>query len=291
MLRSLYAPGFFLGFIGAALWLFETGQPAWLLGPLLVTAIGVSLFVERLIPYQTGWNHDHSDTGRDVAHALVNEASNAFAVLSIPLLAVLAAAGEAWPAHWPLVAQLGFATIVADIGISLAHYASHRIASLWRLHAVHHSVRRLYGFNGLMKHPLHQAIEVIAGTTPLVMIGMPQNVAWLLAFAVSIQLLLQHSNADIRLGALRYLWSVAPVHRWHHVASDTEGDVNFGLFTPLVDVVLGTARFGSSRHVVAGTLGISGDPSYPQAYLPQLAAPFVRIARAEQPPSGGARTS
>lgn len=276
MLRFFYAPGFFIGFIGIALWMFESGQPVWLLAPLFAAALCLSFGVERVIPYQLEWNRDHGDTRRDVAHALVNEVTNILAVLTIPSLAAFALGRELWPQQWPLAAQLGLAIIIAEIGISLAHYASHRVRSLWRLHAVHHSVRRLYGFNGLMKHPLHQAIEVAAGTMPLLLMGMPQEIAWLLAFSVSIQLLLQHSNADIRLGPLRYIWSIAPVHRWHHVASGAEGDVNFGLFTPLVDMLLGTARFGSSRHVVSGALGVAGEPAYPDSYLQQLAAPFTR---------------
>lgn len=49
---------------------------------------------------------------------------------------------------------------MADLGITLMHWLSHRSALLWRLHAVHRSVHRIYGLNGLMKHPL------ITGTAP-----------------------------------------------------------------------------------------------------------------------------
>ena len=63
--------------------------------------------------------------------------------------------------------QLLLALPVADLGITLVHYASHRLPLLWRLHAVHHSVTRMYGFNGLMKHPLHQAAEAVGGVLPL----------------------------------------------------------------------------------------------------------------------------
>lgn len=77
-----------------------------------------------------------------------------------------------------------------DAGITLAHFASHRITVLWRCHAVHHSARRMYGFNGLMKHPIHQSIETLAGTLPLIVLGLPSDVALVLVFAVAIQLLL-----------------------------------------------------------------------------------------------------
>ncbi|MFX5594961.1 sterol desaturase family protein, partial [Acinetobacter baumannii] len=91
--------------------------------------------------------------------------------------------------------------------------ASHRSALLGRLHAVHHSVQRLYGFNGLMKHPLHLGLEALGGTLPLWLRGVPQTVAALLAFAIGIQLLLQHSNVDMRIGGLRHVFAWAPLHR------------------------------------------------------------------------------
>lgn len=71
------------------------------------------------------------------------------------------------------MAQVLLAVAVTDMGVTLVHVASHRVGWLWRMHAVHHSVRRFYGFNGLMKHPLHGALELAAGTAPLLVLGMP----------------------------------------------------------------------------------------------------------------------
>jgi len=165
------------------------------------------------------------------------------------------------------------AIVIADFGITLAHYASHKIDILWRFHSVHHSVERLYGFNGLMKHPLHQTIELIAGTTPLLLMGLPVEVGALLAFSIAIQLMLQHSNVDMRLGSLLYIWAVAPGHRHHHVASKTNGDVNFGLFTMLWDHALGTFVI-NRQQPLNGELGIAGRPKFPSNYIDQLVEPF-----------------
>ncbi|PJI87224.1 sterol desaturase family protein [Sphingomonas koreensis] len=271
---TLYAPLFFLGFVGMTCWLLAAGHsPFWLL-PLLLVAIAVSGTLERLIPWDPVWNKDHGDTARDITHALVNEASNIVSILAIPLLGALLPTSGLWPSHWSFVAQLALAIGLADLGITLAHYASHKSEWLWRLHAPHHSVERMYGFNGLMKHPLHQAIEMLAGLSPLLLMGLPQNIAWALAVAVSIQLMLQHSNVDMRIGLLRYVWAIAPAHRFHHIRSAREGDVNFGLFTSLWDVLLGTARF-SGPPIRAGDIGIDGRPDYPRGYAAQLAEPFT----------------
>lgn len=274
--RLLFAPLFFIGFIGAALWLWQrTASPA-MLGLLLLAAIAVSLVVERIAPYQRAFNRSRGDGWRDIVHALVNEGCNSALLSLFPLFAALAPGPGCWPTHWPLWAQLGIAIIVADAGITLTHYCSHRYALLWRFHAVHHSVERLYGFNGLMKHPIHQAIELTAAATPLLLLGMPQQVGWLLAFSVAIQLQLQHSNTAMRVGPLAGVWAVAPAHRFHHVNTPGKGDVNFGLFTTLWDHLLGTFVADAGREFVPGDFGIADNPDYPRTYLAQLLAPFRR---------------
>lgn len=277
LIRVAYAPVFFVGFLWSAVILDERGAPPWGLPILLVMALAVSFMAERVVPYERAWNRSHGDDGRDLLHAVVNETSIFLSVLAVPLIAELIPDSGAWPDDWPLLWQLGAAILVADLGITLAHYASHRIAALWRLHAVHHAVKRMYGFNGLLKHPLHQAIELTAGVAPLVLMGMPQNIAWLLAFAVAIQLILQHSNVDMKIGPLIYIWAVAPAHRHHHLASQTDGDVNFGLFTSLWDHLLGTFRSGADTPR-AGEIGVFGRPDYPKGYLLQLMEPFRRRA-------------
>lgn len=272
--RWTYAPLILVGFNAAAMMIVISDVPKWTLGWLLAAAIGVSFLIEGFIPYQKDWNRPQGDRSRDLMHFLVNEASIAGSVMLIPVAAVLMPFPRLWPDALPLWAQLILAILVADAGITLAHWASHRNNILWRFHAVHHSVRRMYGFNGLMKHPLHQAIELTAGTAPLVLAGMPLEVALLLAFAVAVQLLLQHSNADMRIGPLRYVLALAPVHRFHHLKSAEEGDVNFGLFTTLWDRLLGTAAFDPDKRFTSADLGIGDMPDYPRTYLRQLIQPF-----------------
>ena len=228
------------------------------------------------MPFKTAWNQGGGDGPRDLCHALVNEGLNVASVASVPLLASVLPTSGLWPEQWPLALQLLLAIVVADLGITLVHYASHRSALLWRLHAVHHSVTRLYGFNGLMKHPLHQLLETLGGTLPLLLVGLPQEVALLLAFSVSTQLLLQHSNVDMRIGALRHVFAWAPVHRLHHFKYGRTGDVNFALFFPLWDRLLGTALHLPGYALADDDVGIGDRPDYPMAYRAQLLEPLRR---------------
>lgn len=272
--RILYAPLYFLTFVAGAAMLISAGVSPWWLIALLVVAVAASLIAERIAPFEIHWNRNQGDTRRDLAHALVNESSILVLVLLLPLFASLVPWPSVWPTSLPLWAQVVLAIFLLDAGISFVHFASHRVPLLWRFHAVHHSVRRMYGFNGLLKHPVHQLIEIAIGTLPWLLMGMPQNIAVVGSFAVAIQLQLQHSNVDMRIGPLAYLWAVAPVHRHHHLASATEGDVNFGLFFTVWDVLLGTARFRSSHHIRAGQVGIAGRADFPETYFAQLAEPF-----------------
>lgn len=274
VLRLGFVPFVLLGGNALALTLVSMGAHHVWLAALIVGVIFVSFLVERLIPYNPDWNLSHQDRWRDRLHFVVNEGANFLSILGLPFLAALLPNFGVWPSHWPLWGQLLLAIGIVDFGITMAHFASHRINWLWRFHAVHHSVKRMYGFNGLMKHPLHQLIEGVCGVLPVILLGVQQDVAWLLVVAIALQLLLQHSNADVRVGPFKYVLALAPAHRFHHLNSAREGDVNFGLFTMVWDWLLGTASFDPNRTFTSDDLGIEGEPDYPTDYWSQLIRPF-----------------
>ncbi|MGW7459649.1 sterol desaturase family protein [Streptomyces sp. NPDC054797] len=272
--RFFYAPFLLLGINGAGIALLAAGASRlWLLA-LLAVAVAASFTAERLVPYLPEWNEAAGDGGRDTAHAVVNETLVLASVTAIPLLAAVVTVADVWPHGWPFALQVLFAVLAADAGITLVHFASHKVGVLWRFHAVHHSVNRFYGFNGLMKHPLHQSVELTAGVAPLLVIGLPVDVAAGLSLAAAVQLLLQHSNADYRVGPLRGVLALNEGHRFHHLKWAGVGDVNFGLFTLIWDRMLGTYSFDPARRFTSADLGMAAKPDYPVGYLAQLAEPF-----------------
>lgn len=283
MIRLLYLP-FFI-FIGNGIAIYLVSQDyskLWLL-VLLAGFISLAFILERMVPYDANFNLAKGDSKRDFIHAMVNESLSLMGLLFVPIIAIINPLPTVWPIHSPLWLQLVLAVFIADIGITLAHYASHRIDALWRLHAVHHSIKRMYGFNGLMKHPLHQTIETICGTTPLLLLGVPQEVLILLVVAVVLQLLLQHSNVAYFSGPLKKIWVVNEVHRFHHLNTAKEGDVNFGLFTTFTDHLLGTVYFDKKRVIGTKDLGISSEPNYPVNYMSQLLEPFRKTKPENSP--------
>ncbi|WP_433678158.1 sterol desaturase family protein [Nocardia sp. CA-119907] len=273
--RYGYVPFLLIGLNGIGIALSSIGAPKFWLLLVLAVAIIASFLVERVIPYRVEWNDNLNDTLRDRIHAFVNEMLILFSVAAIPLLAAIVPAPGIWPTSWPFLCQVLIAILVADLGITLAHVASHKIGFLWRFHAVHHSVKRFYGLNGLMKHPLHQTVEMAAGVAPLILIGLPSNVAAALALSVAIQLLLQHSNADYRVGPAKYLLALNEGHRFHHLKFAGIGDVNFGLFTLIWDHLLRTYSYDPARRFGTDDLGMAAKPDYPTAYVDQLVYPFT----------------
>ena len=274
LIRCGYAPAMMLGINGAAIALARAPWSELWMAALILVAIGLSFAAEKILPYTTEWNQSLGDGRRDVAHAFVNETALLLTVLAIPVMAVLTPFHNWWPSSIPFVFQVLIAVVVTDLGVTLVHLASHKVGWLWRFHAVHHSVKRFYGFNGLMKHPLHGAVELAAGTTPLLIMGMPKAVAEALTVAIAVQLLLQHSNANYRIGPMRTVLALNEGHRFHHLKWAGIGDVNFGLFTLIWDHALRTFSFDPHRRFRTDDLGMAAKPNYPTRYLAQLAEPF-----------------
>ena len=248
---------------------------------MMIAVLGIvlaaSFVAERIAPYEPIWNRSHRDRLRDAAHAVVNESSTALGVLAMPSIVGVVPHVSRWPAGLPFPVQVLASVVVLDLGITFVHWRSHRYTWLWRFHAVHHSVGRMYGFNGLVKHPVHQAIETGAGMLPLVAFAIPGDVAAALAGLVIIQLVLQHSNVDYVVGRTASRWfALNSGHRLHHVRRVPEGDVNFGLFLLVWDRMFGTFVEPASVGVGAGELGIAERPDYPVGYRAQLREPFSR---------------
>jgi sterol desaturase/sphingolipid hydroxylase (fatty acid hydroxylase superfamily) len=288
LVRYCYAPFMMLALPALAYWVVLNAQSFYQyfwLAPLLALAYATAFAAERVAPYYAEWNDhaDHDDTKTNFLHTLIYELSSINGVLLIPLIVWLFPFQGIWPTDWPKWAQVVLAFLVADFAFMMMHYLSHRLAPLWRLHAVHHGVGRLYGFNGVVRHPLHQSIDMIIGNAPLVVMGMPQDVALVLGFLISVTLIVQHSNVDARLGLLDGQFSIGRIHHLHHVNWGTEGDCNYGLLLTVWDRLLGTFQAKPPRPITAGDMGVDELPNFPKSFIEQMLLPFVYKPGAGEP--------
>jgi sterol desaturase/sphingolipid hydroxylase (fatty acid hydroxylase superfamily) len=242
---------------------------------------------ERWLPFRAEWNRSHDDIGTDIAHVLVSGIGTTQLVR--PLVGALAvAAAESiepgftwWPSELPLVLQLALALIIVELPQYWLHRWQHEHDWLWRFHAVHHSAPRLYWLNAARFHPIDLGLLYAVGYVPLLFLGCPAEVVMLFALFDAVFGMLQHSNIDVRLGGLNYVFSMAEPHRWHHSRNLDEANSNYGSNLILWDLVFGTFFLPRDRQPPAA-IGVGGMPRFPQRYLAQLASPFRwRRVRAE----------
>ena len=177
-----------------------------------------------------------------------------------------------WPRSWPLLAQLPLAWVLVELFAYWPHRWLHEVPWLWRLHATHHSAERLYWLNATRAHPLEHVFRGCIGALPLAVVGATPELIALSVLCDGVIGLFQHANIDFRLGPLNYVFSAAPVHRWHHSRARFEADHNYGDSFIFWDLVFGTYYNPAQREV--DELGVDALDAYPRGFLGQLAAPF-----------------
>ena len=249
-------------------------------GVLVAVALTVAL-LERIVPYVPAWRPTRASFGTDLLHT-IGTSGLAIPLAKAPVVAAgvwaggtLAAAigSEVWPVHWPLWLQLALAVVLRDLGAYAGHRFMHRTGVGWRIHAVHHTTERLNWLAGNRVHPLNGLLTFTLETTAVALAGIPMELLILSAVFKATNGMLQHSNADLRTGALGYVLATAEVHRWHHSRRREESDTNFGNTTVVWDHLFGT--FHLPRDVSPPTtLGIAGS-AVPETYAAHLIAPFV----------------
>lgn len=249
------------------------GWPYFPTVPLTVAAaLACVALLERRLPFHSAWGRDQRDSVCDTIHAVVNLGVLLAVHGVVAALAPLWSAGTWWPDQWPLWAQALAVGVVLDLSLYSVHWLSHRVAWLWRFHAIHHSSERLYWLNGERRHPLHAGMMAAPGLLAVVLMGAPAMAvgAWLGLLAV--HLAFQHSNLDYRVGPLRYVIGAAEVHRWHHKREYEDAQVNFGEFWMVWDHIFGTFRLPKHR-LEANDVGLK-DTDFPMDYGAQLVYPF-----------------
>lgn len=248
---------------------------AWLVA-LVAAGLAAVAFLERLLPYDLGWQRRDADFPADIVHAIVNLAvMHASVLVFLWMRDGMGWQGLGWPDDWPYLAQVFAAGVPLDLSLYFMHRLSHRHGLLWRLHSIHHSSRRLYWLNGERRHPLHAAIMAAPGLAALGLLGTPALVVggWFAILAV--HLAFQHANVDYRLGLFKRILGGAELHRWHHRERFEEAQVNFGEFWLIWDRLFGTFHEPAE---LLGVVGIGGDP-VPRGYTSQMTYPF----RADEP--------
>jgi ornithine lipid hydroxylase len=164
------------------------------------------------------------------------------------------------------------------------HRWMHETPFMWRWHSVHHSSPRLYWFNGARSHPLEQFVNGIIWVVPYTLIQAPAETVLVAGIIGRVIGRFQHTNADVQLGPLEYVFSAPNNHRYHHSKLVSEGNSNYGGDIILWDLLFGTFHLPKGKSP-SDDIGVA-NPDYPQDWLGLMLAPF-RIKMWRRPADKG----
>jgi len=238
------------------------------------------IVAERLRPFRHEWNRAQGDVvtdALDVGSSAVS-AKVLGALVALPVSRAVARRvrpGGGAIERLPLAARVVVTIHAVDLYHSVVHRLAHEWGPLWRVHAVHHSAPRLYWLNATRFHPVEMAMEGTAEAIVLAVLGAGEDT--LLAHSVVRALYgqIQHGNVDLDSGVVNQVLATPERHRWHHSTVAAEGNTNYGAIVSTWDRLMGTDWLPEDRPFDA-EIGVGGDPDYPQRWVDQLAAPFVR---------------
>jgi sterol desaturase/sphingolipid hydroxylase (fatty acid hydroxylase superfamily) len=271
----------------AAHYLYAAG---YILSAAVGTIVAAGFIVgtlERFFPHHESWLHSNGDLRIDIVYAplvtsvtfLVGPAVNALGFL-LAAAATTSFGAELWPTHWHLFFQVALALVIAELPKYWHHRLQHETDFLWRFHATHHSVPRLYFLNASRFHPIDIYIDGVIGLMPLVVLGAPVEVLLMFSVFGAVHGLFQHANIPTRIGPLNYIFSMAELHRWHHSRDMNEANHNYGQNVIFWDLVFGTFYLPSDREPPEN-IGLADLSAFPTGLFGQLASPFTwsRIRR------------
>jgi sterol desaturase/sphingolipid hydroxylase (fatty acid hydroxylase superfamily) len=239
----------------------HSGQ-AELAGPVVLGFVLVVFIVEQIVPaerHRVLARGHVLDVGYLLAHALV----------VVPLIILIGtgfSASLARVAPWLVIPRntavphwcyVALAVVAIDAVDWLAHLANHKISSLWRLHAVHHSQEELSILSTFRTHPLVHLSFVISAVPVLALASNGATPAAVLT-AYACLGALPHANVRWSYSKLGNLFVSPEYHRLHH-APTGRLDINMGTVLTVWDRMSRRAVYAVPGAAVAPT-GLAGRP-------------------------------
>jgi sterol desaturase/sphingolipid hydroxylase (fatty acid hydroxylase superfamily) len=265
-----------------------------LAGPSVVGFVLVVFIIEQIRPAER-----HAVLAR--GHVLDMTYLLAYALVVVPLIALIGSGFSAalarvapWlvipriPAvpHWLFIAA---AVVAIDAVDWLAHLGNHRINSLWRLHAVHHSQEELSILTTFRAHPLVHVSFLLSALPVLALSANNATPAVVLTVYACLGAL-PHANVRWNYGKAGSLLISPAYHRIHHSATGRL-DINLGTVLTIWDRMSRRAVFPAPG-MAAGKTGLAGRPvpveqsaarpRLGRIFLTQWAEPFTTSEVSDQ---------
>lgn len=270
-------PFLFGGAIALTIWGFSGNHPVLSFNAVYLSLALILLALERIMPHEQSWLADDGQTFANLAHTLLSKGVVQGLIVFggvIGITSMVTPVSETgysiWPRDWPMAVQVILGLIAAEFGLYWAHRVAHEWYPLWRFHAVHHSVTKLWVINTGRFHFVDSIFSIVLGITILLVLGAPLEViTWLSAVTAYIGLL-THCNIEMRLGPVSWIFNTPGLHRWHHSRDLREGNKNYGENLMLWDQLFGT-YINPDRRPPAD-IGIA--EKMPARFIDQVVWPF-----------------
>ena len=260
---------------------FPDGTPYigldWFILDLLGSTL-IFVFIEKLFALRRDQPVFRDEWQTDFHHFLVNHLAVGFMMLATNLLVhrlfgwAAQDGVQGWVRGLPFPVALLAIVLVADLVQYWVHRAYHEVPLLWRLHAVHHSVKSMDWLAGSRQHIIELLITRTLVLAPIYVLGFSKEVIDAYIVIVGFQAVFNHANVSVRLGPLRYLIVTPNFHHWHHSQDKEALDRNYAAHFAFLDYLFGTAvkadREWPERY------GVLGD-YVPNGFLNQTAFPFT----------------
>ncbi len=277
-------PFFFVFCMSMTFYGFSIGMPFVFFNlSYLFLALGM-FFFERFMPHEKAWTNLDDQIVPDLLHTLSSKGTvqallYANTLIGLSVMNPDARIGfDVWPNHWPLLVQITLAVVLAEFMLYWAHRTAHEHKFLWRFHAIHHSVTKLWFVNTGRFHFMDSLYKIILGMIPLLILGAPMEMLKWVAVVTAFIGMMTHCNVEMRFGPLSWIFNTPELHRWHHSKDLREGDKNYGENVMIWDLLLGT-YFREDRRP---PLDIGIKEPMPVTFRHQIIWPFLTKAKQEQ---------
>ena len=236
------------------------------------------MFIEKLFALRREQPVFRAEWQVDMQHFIVNHMIVGFVLLATNLLVhklfgwAAKDGVQAWVRDLPYPVALFLIVLVADLVQYATHRAYHEVPVLWRLHAVHHSVKSMDWLAGSRQHVVELLITRTLVLAPIFVLGFDKSVIDTYIVIVGFQAVFNHANVSVRLGPLRYLVVTPNFHHWHHSQDDEAIDKNYAAHFAFIDYVFGTAVKSDAKW--PKEYGVVGD-YVPDGFWKQVKFPFT----------------
>ncbi len=243
----------------------------------LLGSTTIFVVIEKLFPLYKGQQIFRPEWQTDLKHFAANHFCVGLILLAVNMIVhnafgwLVTGGVQQWVSSIPLIPQVLFAILVADLAQYWTHRAYHEIPFLWKFHSVHHSVKAMDWLAGSRQHMLELIFTRVCVMAPLFVLGFSLEAVNYYILVVGFQAVFNHANVKLPWGPLRYLIVTPDFHHWHH-SSDTEAiDKNYAAHYAFLDYLFGTAV--KSENAFPEHYGVVGD-YVPDGFIAQQMFPF-----------------